>query len=98
MVLKISEISYQGLTMEETRVDYPYIVTRNVHDWVEFERRSDPPAAWLSGQGLIHEEDFFTDVTSIEMDRTFIGEEFSMVEIWAFKDPKIAILFKLMWA
>jgi hypothetical protein len=97
MVLKISEISYQGLTMEETRVNYPHIVTRLVDDWVEFERRHDPPAAWLNGQGLIHEEDFFSDVTSIELDYASANLKFTMAEIWAFKDPKLAMLFKLTW-
>lgn len=89
-------ISFGGLTEQEI-IDngYPYIVYREVDNWIEFSRRTGSLSEWFSDNGLYEEEDFYSDITDY-MDLGKSKPE-TMVEIWAFKDSAMALMFKLTW-
>ena len=86
--------SWSGHDLDDFhRLGFPYVIGREVGGWTEFQQRADEVADWVNGFGLIEEEDFLSDVTDYaKMDLCRDG---ILVELWAFKDRKIAMLFKL---
>lgn len=93
--MSIYSISFNGLTEQEIRENYPFIVFRVVTHWMEFPRREDSIANWLRDHGLFEVEDFYSDITDYADPEISVPE--TMVEIWAFKDSSMAVLFKLTW-
>lgn len=92
--MRIDDVSFNGLTLQEiTDQGFPYHVTFLTGGWMEFNIRTDcEKREWMATNGLAYEVDAYNDVFGVNTDDP---ANLQLLEVWAFKDPNMAVLFKL---